>query len=340
VAHVVLTYIVVVSATCVIPIKLDTPPSDELIAYVDALSSLCEVIVVDGSDEQPFAIFAARCGFAVRHVRPHDDFRHLLNGKVAGVLTGVRLASHDRIVIADDDVRYDPATLAAVTAALDEAEVVRPQNYFAPLPWHARLDTARTLLNRVSGGDWPGTLAVRRSWLRRTRGYDGNVMFENLELVRTIVAAGGREAVPLGVYVRRLPSSTGHFLSQRVRQAYDELARPARMVLWLSIVPLLWTIARRRDVIAAAALVSVSIVLAETGRRRAGGRAVFPASASLLAPLWILERAFSAWLALSARIFLGGIPYRRVIVRSAASSMRELRRRHEDLPRQQRVVRG
>src|SRR5918911_162822 len=86
-------------------------------------------------------------------------------------------APDERVVIADDDVRYDEESLARVVDALDRADVVRPQNYFDPLPWHACLDTARTLLNRISGGDWPGTLAVRRSRLMSTNGYDGNVLF-------------------------------------------------------------------------------------------------------------------------------------------------------------------
>jgi len=33
------------------------------------------------------------------------------------------------------------------------ADLVGPQNFFDPLPWHARWDSARTLLNRASGGD-------------------------------------------------------------------------------------------------------------------------------------------------------------------------------------------
>ena len=102
-------------------------------------------------------------------------------------------------------MRYDERTLAAVVAALETADVVRPQNYFEPLPWHACWDTGRMLLNRVTGGDWPGTLGVRRSALVATGGYDGRAMFENLELVRTIVAAGGREATLFDVFVREAP---------------------------------------------------------------------------------------------------------------------------------------
>ena len=317
----------------VLAIRIRTPATEELIRYVRNLTAFSEVIVIDGSSPPVFASFAARCGEDVRHVTPDADLSGLLNGKVAGVLTGLRLASHERIVIADDDVRYDRVALEAVVAALDDADVVRPQNYFDPLPWHARLDTARTLINRVAGGDWPGTLAVRRSILRRTAGYDGNVMFENLELVRTVMSAGGRAATPLSIYVRRLPPSAAHFFAQRIRQAYDEFARPWRLLLWLSVLPLLSVVATRHRPSVATAMLALAVIPAEAGRRIEGGRKVFPVSASLLAPLWVLERGASAWLALAARLILGGVSYRGRIVRAAATPMRELRRRHSGTTR-------
>jgi hypothetical protein len=316
-------------ATYILPIRADEPVDDELIRYIRALASMCEVVVVDGSRRDVFDSFAARCGPLVRHVAPDAAFTGLLNGKVAGVLTGLRLASHERVLIADDDVRYDGAGLAAVLDALEAADVVRPQNYFDPLPWHAYIDTARTLINRVTGGDWPGTLAVKRSLLRKTGGYDGNVMFENLELVRTVTASGGRQAVLRDVYVRRLPPSARHFVSQRVRQAYDELARPGRLAMWLSVLPLLGFVIRRRRGRMLMVTVAASMVAAEVGRRVDGGTRVFPALASLAAPLWIAERALAAWLAIAARLTLGGMPYRGRIVRSAATSMRTLRRRYD-----------
>src|SRR5256885_8260739 len=184
--------------TCsyVLPMRLSAPADDELVAYLRWLGARLEVIVVDGSTDGIFADHAARFGDRIIHLAPDADVRHFANGKVAGVVTGVRRASHESIVIADDDVRYDEQALAQMVAALACADVVRPQNYFDPVPWHAGLDTARTLLNRISGGDWPGTLGVRRSRLVATNGYDGDVMFENLELVRTVTAAGGVEAGP------------------------------------------------------------------------------------------------------------------------------------------------
>jgi hypothetical protein len=248
-------------------------------------------------------------------------------GKVGGVVTGVRVASHERVVVADDDVRYDERSLDQVVAALGDAGVVRPQNYFVPLPWHARLDTGRMLLNRVTGGDWPGTLGVRRSLLCAAGGYDGRAMFENLELVRTIEAMGGREAVLLDAFVPRRPPATPHFWSQRVRQAYDEIARPARLATQLAVLPLAiaGTATLGWDALAAGALAVAGV--AELGRRRAGGRAVFPVSGALLAPVWLAERAVCSWLAVGARVVLGGVPYRGRVLRHAATPSRVLRAR-------------
>jgi hypothetical protein len=295
-----------------------------LAAHLAEMAALgAEVIVVDGSEPAVFAANGAAFAPQVAHLPPDPDLA-CRNGKVAGVLTAVRRASHETLVIADDDVRYDRMTLARTVGLLAEHDLVRPQNYFRPLPWHARWDTARTLLNRAFGRDYPGTLAVRRSRLQATGGYDGDVLFENLELIRTIAADGGSEVAPLDLYVPRLPPSTRHFRGQRVRQAYDDFARPVRMALWLSIVPGLGLAAARRrpgpPVVAATAAVG----LAELGRRRAGGRAVFPATGSLAAPLWVLERAVCAWLAVAARLRRGGVAYAGTRIAVAANSRREL----------------
>ena len=313
--------------TYILPIKAQRPQDDgELTPYLQWLGTLAEVIVVDGSPGPVHDRHAAAWGGSVRHVRPAPDLATPM-GKVGGVLTGVRLASHERLVIADDDVRYDASGLERLSRALDDAHVVRPQNYFTPLPWHARWDTGRMLLNRLWGGDWPGTLGVRRSILRATGGYDGRAMFENLELVRTVLAAGGTESVPLDLFVARRPSTTRHFWSQRVRQAYDELARPGRLAAQLAVLPVTTLLVARLGWSALAIGIVAVAGAAELGRRRAGGTAVFPASASVFAPAWVAERAVCSWLAVGARVLLGGVPYRGSILRHAATPMRVLRAR-------------
>ncbi|HET8592579.1 MAG TPA: glycosyltransferase family 2 protein [Solirubrobacterales bacterium] len=314
-------------ATYVLPIRWhDDEELDDLTAYLRGLPDWLELIVVDGSPDPLFERHGERWGSLGRHLPP-DPALETPMGKVGGVLTGLREASSERIVIADDDVRYDPASLRRTVTLLGIADCVQPQNYFSSLSWHARWDTGRTLLNRGMGGDFAGTLAVRRTALTEAGGYDGDVIFENLELMRTIRALGGTLLSPLDLYVARRPPSAPQFLSQRVRQAYDDLAIPPRMAVWLASIPALsasllrgsW----RTPLLAAAAIAA----LAEVGRRRAGGRRYFPASSSLLAPLWVLERGVCAWIAVRDRLLLGGVPYGDELIPRSASSMRRLRRR-------------
>jgi hypothetical protein len=316
-------------ASYVLPLRSARPLTDpEFSAYLRWLAERVEVLVIDGSKPTVFAAHAAQWGSFARHL-PVDADLVTPMGKVGGVLTGIRHACHERVIVADDDVRYDGDALSAVVDALNDAEVVRPQNYFDPLPWHARWDTGRTLLNRAYGGDWPGTLGVRRSALLATGGYDGRALFENLELVRTVVAAGGRERLAQDILVRRIPSTTQHFMGQRVRQAYDEFARPARLVLQLAVLPAVLALAARKRWKTLAGTVLATVLLAEVGRRRDGGTQVFPASGALLAPFWlIVERGVCSWLAVAMRLRWGGVRYRDSVLPLAATPMRELRRRH------------
>lgn len=309
-------------AESVIPLRWSPgEPCDEMTAYLGRLRDWLDVTVVDGSEPAAFAEHARAWGALVRHVPVACD--RGANGKVNGVLTGLALARHEIVVLADDDVRHDRATLARLVAAAAGADLVRPQNHFDPLPWHARWDTARSLLNRAVACDYPGTYAVRRSALL-PGGYDADVLFENLEMERTVRARGGVVLDRPDILVVRRPPDVRQFLDQRVRQAYDDLAQPGRLLLEAAVLPVL--LGSRHRARAAGLLALALVGLAEVGRRRAGGRAVFPASSALWAPAWGAERAVTVWLALLQRL-RGGVPYRGRRLRRAATPARVLRRR-------------
>jgi hypothetical protein len=320
----------------VLPLRWKSPgPIEELVAYLRRIApEVAEILVVDGSPEPLFSLHGEALEGVARHLAPHPDLDFAM-GKANGVVSGVRECRHELVVLADDDVRYEPFSLRRVAMLLQSAELVRPQNHFDELPWHARWDTARTLLNRVYTGDlifpvgdFPGTLAVRRSAFLSSGAYDGDSLFENLELMRTIRAAGGRVVTPLDLYVPRRPPSTAHFFSQRVRQAYDDFAIPLRLGAFLAIPPLAGILLRRGRTAPLLAGAGASIALAEAGRRRAGGSEHFPVSGSLLAPVWIAERSLCAWLALVAKA-RGGARYGENRISQSATPMRRLRRRSQ-----------
>jgi hypothetical protein len=309
----------------VLPVRWtdDAGRLNELAGYLTRLSRVvAEVIVVDGSPDRLRAGHRAAFGNAVRLVPPEPWPGG--NGKVAGVMTGVRAAGYDEVILADDDVRYGPRELTLLTERLSGADLVRPQNIFAELPWHARWDTGRSLLNRAVAADYPGTFGVRRSTLLAADGYAGDVLFENLELIRTIRAAGGRDVVADDIFVPRRPPSARHFWSQRVRQAYDDFAQPGRLALELTLLPAI--IAALRRPLMGIGLVAAVLAAAEHGRRRHGGRSRYPAWAALWALPWVLERAVCVWLAVLARA-RGGVRYAGSRLVAAAHSEAAIRRR-------------
>jgi hypothetical protein len=279
----------------------------ELTRYLRHISATCDVLIVDGSPPPFFAVHQRSWGAFSCHIPP-DPALAYRNGKVNGVITGMQAAAAGHVIIADDDVRYDDRSLARVLALLDDADIVVPQNYFDPLPWHAAWDSARILINRGLGMDYPGTLPVRRAAFLLAGGYDGDVLFENLELMRTLQASGARLVTAPHVLVRRLPPDFRHFTGQRVRQAYDSLAQPLRLAIELMLLPaaVLAIAARRYRALAGA--VCAAVGLAETGRRRHGGAAVFPWYLPLLAPAWLAERSICSWFALGCRL-RGGVRY-------------------------------
>ncbi|MBA3530172.1 MAG: hypothetical protein H0T91_12850, partial [Propionibacteriaceae bacterium] len=134
--------IVISDAEYVLPLRWsDDTELDDLTRYLTRLVAWITVTVVDGSSDELFEAHRAAWPAAVNHRRPEPWTGP--NGKVAGVMTGVRHAQHEKLVLADDDVRYELGELASIVDLLSSFDLVRPQNYYRELPWFARWDTAR-----------------------------------------------------------------------------------------------------------------------------------------------------------------------------------------------------
>ena len=309
----------------VLPLRWDAQTSvrDEpgLTAYLAWLCTVVDVTAVDGSPEDVFRRHHEVWTPSVRHLPP--DAAPGPNGKVAGVVTGVFRARHERVVVADDDVRHDERSLRQIHDALGSADVVRPQCVFDELVWHTRWDTARTLVNRALAHDFPGTHGLRRSTFVAAGGYAGAALFENLEMTRTITAAGGVVLDAPWLAVRRVAPTTQQFWGQRVRQAYDDFAQPGRLAAEMALLPALTVTAWRRPAFLLL-WAAVSVVVAEAGRRRARGRRMFEQWAALWAPVWVGERAVCIWLAAFDR-WTGGARYAGSRLPLAAHPLRFLR---------------
>ena len=307
--------------TYLLPIRGHSPASAELVAYLRRLTREVElVVVVDGSPPAIRSRNGRSFPPAVRHLA-YQSSRGGSNGKVGAVIAGAAVAPSEITVIADDDVRYDVASLEELVRRMRDADLVMPQNVFVPDPWWARWDTGRILFNRAFGGDFAGTTAARTGWL--TRGYDPEVLFENLELLRTVAAGGGRVRRANDVFVARRPADLRVFLAQRVRQAYEDFAIPGRAVGFLAVVPTAAWLAFNAPAAVEAAAIAV-VAIGELGRRRDGGRLVFGPTAPLWCVPWLVERAICIWVALGFRI-AGGLPYRDSRIRRPANRVARLR---------------
>lgn len=282
----------------------------------------CEVLIVDGSPAEIFsahdAIWCKSKDEAIRHVTVNPQYTYL-NGKVNGIHTGVALAAHEKIILADDDIRYTHENVRRMNALLSEYEMVRPQNYLRPLPFWARMEAARMLINRawIREGDYPGTLGITRAAMRRVGHYDGDVLFDNEEIVRHFRVHKAKIFYARDFFVLKRPPSLSKWLEQRPRQAYEDFVMRTKTAFFF-LLPIVFIAALLifgwQAALTLALIVACGgILLAAKGLGDSAMR-VFPVSICLYAPLWILERTGSTYWALYWRIIHRGYPFGAKIV--------------------------
>lgn len=307
-----------IQCTFIIPIRhadVDELEIERFGVYLQMLRRAgCEVLVVDGSRAAVFAAHARMWDEHCSHVAPDPQYTYL-NGKVNGVHTGVDLASCERVILADDDIRYRPEDLKRMCQLLDRFEMVRPQNYISPLPWWARLETARILINRGSlrAGDYPGTCGFRRSTMRRVGPYDGDVLFDNEEIVRHFALREANINYATDFFILKRPPTLTKWIEQRPRQAYEDFVMRAKTVAFFSVLPVTAAISvflgPRAGLLLLAVFFLASVLLSGRGLLRNSAYRVFPVVSPLFAPLWIVERSLSVYWALYWKGRYGGYPF-------------------------------
>lgn len=307
-----------IRCTYLLPIRRVRANKAEMRMFAAYFRSLaiagCEVLVVDGSPSPVFEEHAGAWSEVCKHVSADPKYTYL-NGKVNGVHTGVDLASCERIILADDDIRYTEADIDRMCNLLAKFEMVRPQNFLSPLPWWACLEAARMLINRgvLRAGDYPGTCGFRRSTMRRVGPYDGDVLFDNEEIVRHFAIQGAQIEYALDFFLLKRPPTIKKWVEQRPRQAYEDFVMRLKTAAFLSVFPAacaLWLLVGLGAALIFLLSISLcSILITLRGLMRDSAYRFFPAASLLFAPLWILERSLSVYWALYWRVRCGGYPF-------------------------------
>lgn len=280
-------------------------PIAEVARYAASIAEWMPVTVLDASAPSLADVHARALPDTVRHHRPGRELRVGAHGVARGVSTGMLPGLRPRVLIAADDVRYDRDALVALLDTAPEADLVLPQTVLQPQAWQARWDTARSLLTRAVvspwfAGDESATAVISRDMFLAVGGMESELLHDVPELHRTIDSVGGEIVTALDVYVDRIAPGVPGFWSQRLRQAGDSFGHPARVAGELALLPSILLAARKPPLLAAAALGTV--IVAEVGRRRAGGADHYRGDAALWAPVWVAERAVGAWAAIAQRI--------------------------------------
>ncbi|MFL6515964.1 MAG: hypothetical protein ACJ8M1_13180 [Chthoniobacterales bacterium] len=179
----------------------------------------------------------------------------------------------------------------------------------------ARMEASRMLINRATlrTADYPGTCAFRRGTFLRSGRYDGDVLFDNEELIRHLVRGGAQTCFANDLFIRKRPPAFRKWIEQRPRQAYEDFGLRAKTAMF-ALLPLLitgcglvWGL--NTMFIAAVVLALLAVALAMGGRARGQARRFFPAHICWFAPLWVFERVISTYWAFYWFLRKGGYPF-------------------------------
>jgi hypothetical protein len=304
--------------TYLLPLRRRKFCSAETEDWADYLALLgkagCEVLVIDGSGPEVFRQHHLALREHCRHL-PVDTTFGYLNDKVNGIHTGLALASSEAIILADDDIRYSPGNIRSAVEMLRSYDVVRPQNYLAPLPWWAKMESARMLINRavLKAADYPGTCAFRLSAMREAGEYDGDVLFDNEEIIRHFARNGFSIAYAVDFFVEKRAPTLEKWREQRPRQAYEDFAMRVKTTTFAALIPLitiLCVFASGRTSLVTLFMLALGVTaLAALGRARGLAAKFFPLVSCAFAPLWVVERSISTYLAFYWHLTRGGYPF-------------------------------
>jgi hypothetical protein len=263
----------------------------------------CEVVVVDASAPAAFDDHRRVLRWVARHLPPAAA--HLtVNGSLHLLEAAADFAQTNKVVVATPEAHYRSEDLQRVCDLLEEHEVVVPSEYLDPLPWWARIDAGRMLLQRavVVSPDAAGTFGFRRDSLatirRHGRPSDAG------DILHALATQGMELHDAADVFIRRTPPALGDWWRRRPHESSSRLS-PAGAALFLTLIPLLVLagLLGGAGLMAgfSGALAFSTFALAVRGRLGAAAR-YFPVTTCLFAPIWLLERSLTAYRAVGLRL--------------------------------------
>jgi hypothetical protein len=276
----------------------------ELARYLTTVAVTdCDVVILDASPRLQYEGNARILRWVGRHmpVRPEMIGPH---GTVDLLRAAATVAACEKVIVAAEDVRYEPLAIEQLCQLLELHEVVEPQDYLDPLPWWGSIEAGRMLVHRgiEPQPDHGATFGFRRSAMRTLRGL--SMIDSGDDPVRRLVAHGAEVHPAADVFVRRNPPAFADWLQARPRAAGDDFALPMKSAFFFALVPLLILLGTlggfRLTATYAGVLAFAAIALALRGR--SGASAFFPVRACLFAPLWIAERSISVYWALYRKL--------------------------------------
>lgn len=297
------SYVVVVESAA-----SSTSALRDLANYLSTLGpAACDVVILDPSPKLQFDLNARILRWVGRHVAVRRE-HCASNGSVDIVRAAGAVGACEKIVVASEDVRYTAEAVEQMCALLDVHEVVEPQDYLDPLPWWGGIEAGRMLVHRgiEPRPDHGATFGFRKSAIKTLRALAAleSVAGAAYDQPRRLAAVGAEVFPAPDVFVRREPAGFGEWLSQRPRVAGEELGSSSKTIFFLTLLPLLVTLALLGGAELAGGYAGV-IAFASIGlalRGRLGASAVFPFRACLFAPLWVLERSVSVYWALLRKL--------------------------------------
>jgi hypothetical protein len=297
----------VASRRCSYIVAIETPRSDaELTTLAHYFSELgvagCDVLVLDTTAEPSFDRHSRILRWVARHESVRAQHRSAF-GHVDFVRAAADRALAEKVIVTDTDVRFSTEALDATLELLDAHEAVEVQEYLDPLPWWGAIDAARMLLRRGIDPEPSdsATYAFQRGVARSLRSLPPAGESDD---VRRLVFSGVEVLAALDVFVKREPAELREWFESRPDRASAAFTNGSKAAFFFSLVPMLVFIALAAGIklaAAVAALLSCSAI-AIALRGRYGATQVFPLRAVFFAPLWILERSLSVYVALYDRL--------------------------------------